>query len=137
MPFSARIFLVLGALNLAVAIALGAAGTHALKSHLATSDPVGWFGTAIEYHRFHAMGLLVVGLATERWPGNRGFVLAGWLLFAGIIFFCGNLYLRSLAGIHQLHALTPVGGASFILGWLAFSWGALKPRGARGSISSR
>jgi uncharacterized membrane protein YgdD (TMEM256/DUF423 family) len=43
-----------------------------------------------------------------------------------MVLFCGNLYLRSLAGIHALHAITSFGGAAFILGWLAFGVGALR-----------
>jgi uncharacterized membrane protein YgdD (TMEM256/DUF423 family) len=34
--------------------------------------------------------------------------------------------LRSIAGIHVFHAVTPMGGGAFILGWLMFALGVGK-----------
>lgn len=127
-PSYARLFLVLGALNLAATVALGAASTHGLKTYLAANDPAGWFQTALQYHQLHALGLVVVGLAAACLSASRWFALAGWLMLAGIVLFSGNLYLRSIAGIHDLHALIPVGGSAFILAWLAFACGAWSVR---------
>lgn len=121
----ARWFLVLGALNAALSVALGAAGAHALKAQLAANDAAGWFPLALQYHQLHALGLILAGLAVARFPRVRAFAWAGWLLLLGIVCFSGNLYLRSLAGIHGLHAVTPFGGFAFIAGWLAFAAGAL------------
>lgn len=128
----ARCFLVLGGLNLALAVALGAAGTHALKASLAANDPAGWFRTALDYHQLHALGLIAVGVALAQSPACRWFAWAGWLLLAGIALFSGNLYLRSIAGIHDLHAVTPFGGGAFILAWLNFAVGALTRDDGRG-----
>jgi uncharacterized membrane protein YgdD (TMEM256/DUF423 family) len=126
LPLHAKWFLTLGALNAALAVALGAAATHGLRALLAANDPAGWFATALEYHQRSAFGLMLIGLAAAVLPPSRWFAVAGWLLLAGIVLFCGNLYLRSLAGIHVLHAVTPFGGAAFILAWLAFAVGALR-----------
>lgn len=122
----ARWFLASGALLAAVAVALGAAASHALRPLLAANDPAGWFAVALEYHRWHAGGLIAVGLAAALFPASRWFTLAGWLLLAGIVLFSGSLYLRSLAGVHALHAVTPFGGAAFILGWLTAAVGGLR-----------
>lgn len=46
-------------------------------------------------------------------------------LVCGTLFFSGNLYLRSLADFHTLHAVTPFGGSAFILGWLALAIGVI------------
>lgn len=125
-PAHARWFLALGGFNAAFAVALGAAGMHALRAHLAQADPSGWFQVALQYHQFNAAGLILVGLAAARFPSVRWFAWAGWLLFAGIVLFSGNLYLRSLAGVHALHAATPFGGVAFIVAWLLFAIGALR-----------
>jgi uncharacterized membrane protein YgdD (TMEM256/DUF423 family) len=126
LPTLARWFLVLGALNMALTVGLGAAGMHSLKAHLAANDPGGWFQTALHYHQLHALGLLVLGLAVTRIPASRWFAWSGFLLLVGIVLFSGNLYLRSIAGIHVFHAVTPMGGGAFILGWLMFALGAGK-----------
>jgi uncharacterized membrane protein YgdD (TMEM256/DUF423 family) len=122
----ARLFLALGAIAAALAIALGAAASHALRAQLA-ADGGGLFAAALDYHQLHAFGLMLVGLAAARFP-SRWFVAAGWLLVAGLLLFSGNLYLRSLAGMHELRALTPWGGVAFIAGWLCVAIGALRAR---------
>lgn len=123
----ARAFLALGALAAALAVGLGAAASHGLRAHLAANDPAGWFATALDYHRWHALGLMLVGLAAARFP-SRGFVAAGWLLVAGLLLFSGNLYLRSVFGVHDFHVVTPWGGVAFIAGWLCAAVGALVAR---------
>jgi uncharacterized membrane protein YgdD (TMEM256/DUF423 family) len=127
LPTIDRWFLVLGALNMALTVGLGASGMHGLKTHLAANDPGGWFQTALHYHQLHALGLMVVGLAVTRIPASRWFAWSGLLLLIGIVLFSGNLYLRSIVGIHVFHAVTPMGGGAFILGWLVFAIGVLRP----------
>ena len=122
----AKWFLVLGGLNAAIAIALGAAGTHVLKAQLALGDSAGWFATALQYHQYHALGLVLVGIAATLFPTSRWFALAGWLMFSGILLFSGNLYLLSLAGIQATRAAIPVGGVAFIAAWLSFAIGGMR-----------
>ncbi|HZV55713.1 MAG TPA: DUF423 domain-containing protein [Rhodocyclaceae bacterium] len=119
----ARLFLVLGALSAAISVALGAAGAHALANLPELSQS--WFRTALQYQQFHALGLLVVGLVAGR-NASKWIVAAGWLMVLGTLLFCGNLYLRSLADFHALHAVTPFGGGAFILGWLALAVGGMR-----------
>lgn len=122
-----RAYLALGAINMALTVAMGAASRHGLQAYLATNDPGGWFQTALTYHQLHSIGLLVVGLTLARWTSSRWLALSGLALLLGMLLFSGNLYLRSLAGIHAFHALTPIGGMAFIMGWLCFAIGMLKP----------
>ncbi len=122
----AQWFLILGGVNAAIAVALGAAGMHALRAQLALNDPSGWFDLALQYHRYHALGLMVVGLAAMRFPSSRWFLWAGVCLLVGIALFCGGLYWLSLAGSNPLHALIPFGGLAFIAAWLLVSIGGVR-----------
>jgi uncharacterized membrane protein YgdD (TMEM256/DUF423 family) len=121
-----RVFFVVGALLAALAVAAGAFGAHALRSRL-TADMLGVFETGVRYHLIHALALLAVAWATARWPGTAGKV-AGWLFVTGILLFSGSLYALTLSGMRALGAITPFGGAAFIVGWLALAWAAWQGR---------
>lgn len=107
----------LGSLNLALAVALGAFGAHGLKARL-TAEQLAWWHTGCNYHFIHALGLLALGiLATSRpdltW--SRGI---GACLLAGILIFSGSLYVMALGAPRWFGAITPIGGLAFIAGWL-------------------
>lgn len=131
----AKCFLVLGGLNASLAVALGAAATHALSTQLAAEDSVRWFALGLQYHQYHALGLILVGLATALFSASRWFLWAGWLMFSGILLFSGDLYLLSLSDIQFTRPAIPFGGAAFIVAWLLFAVGAgtaLRQSPARG-----
>jgi uncharacterized membrane protein YgdD (TMEM256/DUF423 family) len=90
-----KVFLALGALLAAAAVGLGALGAHGLKTRFPSEMLVVW-QTAVNYHAWHALGLLAVGLAGFHFEGNSLYALA-------------------------LGIVTPVGGLAFILGWLALA----------------
>lgn len=101
---------------LALAVAAGAFGAHALKTHL-SSEMLQIWKTAVDYHFYHALGLLLIGVLTIAAPSLQ----VKWpaiLLFAGILLFSGSLYAMALSGIKVLGAITPIGGLSFIAGWI-------------------
>lgn len=115
-------FAFLGALFAATSVAAGAFGAHALKSIL---DPpmLAVYETAARYQMYHALGLFVVAwLARE--TDTPLAATAGWLFCIGILLFSGSLYIVALAGIKWLGALTPLGGVSFIAGWMCVAWTA-------------
>lgn len=120
-----KLFLAFGALSAAISVVLGAAGAHALANLPELSQS--WFRTALQYQQFHALGLLAIGLVA-RGNDSKWVVASGWLMVLGALLFSGNLYLRSLADFHALHAVTPFGGGAFILGWLALAIGAIRGR---------
>jgi uncharacterized membrane protein YgdD (TMEM256/DUF423 family) len=120
---SARLALVLAAALLFAAVGLGAFGAHALKAQLAPDMQAIW-QTAVQYHAWHALGLLAMGLFTMQRPDAPGASLAAWLFVAGIVLFSGSLYALALSGVRGLGAVTPFGGAAFLAGWLAFAWAA-------------
>lgn len=121
----ARLFLFLGAVFAALAVVLGAFGAHALKTRL-PANLLEVYHTAVQYHFWHALGLLAVGIALQQLPDAGWLRAAGWLLTVGVVLFCGSLYLLALTNVRWLGAVTPLGGTAFILGWLAFAIAILR-----------
>jgi uncharacterized membrane protein YgdD (TMEM256/DUF423 family) len=78
---------------------------------------------------YHALALLFVARAEVVWPGRLA-RLAGWLFVVGILFFSGTLYVLATTGIGWLGAITPIGGAAFLAGWVLLAlapWRGGKP----------
>jgi uncharacterized membrane protein YgdD (TMEM256/DUF423 family) len=125
MPGTAKLFLVLGCVAALLAVALGAFGAHGLKARIAPElMPV--YKTAVEYHFYHALGMILVGLAALHLPRSACLRGAGWSMLAGIVLFSGSLYLLSLTGFGWLGAITPLGGAAFLAAWVLFALAVVK-----------
>ena len=120
---TARLALTLAGALLALAVALGAFGAHALKARLSPEMSAAW-QTAVQYHAWHALGLAGAGLFLLQRPSAAGIALAGWLFVAGVVLFSGSLYAMALTGVRTLGAVTPLGGAAFVAGWIVFAWAA-------------
>lgn len=117
MPISAKVFLGLGSFAMLLAVAMGAFGAHALKKTL-TAELMAIYETAVHYHFYHALGLLVVGVLASRLPDTTLLRGSGILMAVGLLLFSGSLYALSLSGIRWLGAITPIGGIAFLLAWL-------------------
>jgi uncharacterized membrane protein YgdD (TMEM256/DUF423 family) len=107
-------------------VALGAFGAHGLKARL-SPDMLGVWHTAVQYHAWHALALLLVGFAGFHLEGNW-IRAAGWLLLAGIMLFSGSLYALALGAPKGLGIVTPLGGLALIAGWIAFGIGVIYAR---------
>ena len=115
MSSATKLFISLGAVNAMTAVILGAFGAHALKDKL-SSQALTTFQTGVEYHFYHSLGLVLVGLIIRQVP-LTGIKVTGWLMFTGIILFSGSLYLLAITGVRQLGMITPMGGLCFIVAW--------------------
>jgi uncharacterized membrane protein YgdD (TMEM256/DUF423 family) len=122
---AAKLFVSLGALAAALGVALGAFGAHALKARLSV-DMLAVWQTAVQYHLWHALGLVGIGLLAQHLPASVPVRVAGWLMLAGIVLFSGSLYVLALSGVRWLGAITPFGGACLIAGWLALAYAVLR-----------
>ena len=101
-----------------LAVALGAFGAHGLKELLARNQTAAIWEKAVFYHFIHAVMLYLLASRTP-------FASGPYLCFlAGILIFSGSLYVLAVTNIKVLGAITPIGGVSFIAGWL---WLAIKP----------
>ncbi len=105
-----------GAIMAALAVAFGAFGAHAVKD-MVSLERLGNWETAAQYHFYHAIALVLVGLVA-RDKNSSALKWSGILFFAGILFFSFSLYTLALTDITWLGAITPIGGVAFILGWL-------------------
>ena len=112
-------WLTTGALLASAAVGLGAFGAHGLKERV-PAELLAVFDTAARYHLIHALAIVAVAWAAERFPGAC-VTAAGWLFIGGILLFSGSLYLLVLTGARGLGAVTPLGGLAFIGGWIALA----------------
>ncbi len=114
----------------ALAVALGAFGAHALKE-MVDEKAIHTYQTGVLYHFFHVFALAITGLLARQNAVNW-FTRAGYLFIAGIILFSGSLYTitffkaASIESMNWIGAITPLGGVSFIAGWLCLFLGANK-----------
>lgn len=98
----------LAALSAALAVAAGAFGAHG-----ATGEAAQWLKTGGSYQLVHAVAVLAL-LPVARGPAI--------VLLIGAAIFAATLYAMALGAPHWLGAVTPVGGALLIAGWLWAAW---------------
>lgn len=112
-----KFFLIAGAIAMALAVLLGAFGAHGLKSKL-SQDMLEVYETGVQYHFYHAIGLLIVGFLAQYMPVSAMLEWSGWLMMFGILIFSGSLYLLATTGVRWIGAITPIGGLCFIAAWI-------------------
>ena len=114
----------------AISVILGAFGAHILKNRM-PADALEIFETAVKYQFYHVFALLVAGILALNFPGSF-ITWSGRLFIAGIILFCGSLYLLSYfktsenQQMNWLGAITPFGGLCFIAGWILMAVAIMK-----------
>jgi uncharacterized membrane protein YgdD (TMEM256/DUF423 family) len=119
---SSRWLICIGCICAGLGVAAGAFGAHMLKDTL-DQPMLAVYDTATRYQMYHAFGMVLSGFAV-RIGRDAGSAKAGWMFLAGIFLFSGSLYGVSLLGVRGLGAVTPVGGALFIVGWSLLAWRA-------------
>lgn len=101
------------ALSGAIAVIAGAFGAHGASGQAAE-----WLRTGAEYQMIHAVAALVA-IRSRVMPAAFAFVAGGAV-------FGFTLYAMALGAPRILGAVTPVGGALLIAGWLLFAWHAAR-----------
>src|SRR5689334_8053987 len=107
-----RTFIIVGAINGFLAVALGAFGAHGLKARL-SPGMLEVYKTGVQYHLAHALAMLLLAALSDRISVR----LPAWLFLVGIVLFSGSLYLLAISGVGILGAITPLGGLCFLAGW--------------------
>lgn len=121
----AKLFITLASLSGMFAVILGAFGAHALKSRF-DAYALGVWETAVQYHFYHALALLAVGVLALSQPQTTLLKSSGWLFLVGTLVFSGSLYILALTGTKWLGAVTPLGGLAFIGGWACLATASWK-----------
>jgi uncharacterized membrane protein YgdD (TMEM256/DUF423 family) len=121
----AKLFITLASLSGMLAVIFGAFGAHALRARL-DDYAMGVFETAVQYHFYHSLALLAVGIVALSQPQTVLLKSSGWLFLIGILVFSGSLYLLGITGVRWLGAVTPLGGLAFIGGWACLAASAWK-----------
>lgn len=111
-----KLFLLLGSCNAFLAVILGAFGAHGLKDKI-SPEMILVYQTGVQYQMFHALALILIALLCKHIKPSSILTWAGWLIFAGIVFFSGSLYVLSMSGLKALGMITPFGGVAFLMGW--------------------
>lgn len=115
-PVGTRIAVLVGAAG-ASAVLLGAFGAHALRGVLDARGSELWH-TAADYHAWHALALAVAA-GIGRGRSGRLAIIA---FVVGIVLFSGSLYALALGAPRWVGIITPLGGLTFVAGWLALGW---------------
>jgi uncharacterized membrane protein YgdD (TMEM256/DUF423 family) len=121
-----------GCMAAALAVVAGAFGAHALQD-LLEEKYIHTYQTAVTYHFFHALAVILTGML-HAVAHSKKIKIAYRLFIAGLILFSGSLYTMTLimAFAHLrftwLGAITPIGGLSFIAGWVVLGMAARKPQ---------
>lgn len=101
----------LAALSAAIAVGASAFGAHGASSPQAAE----WLRTGGLYQLIHAVAVLAVW---QRAPADG----ALWMLLGGSLLFAATLYAMALGAPRWFGAITPIGGALMIAGWLWLAW---------------
>jgi uncharacterized membrane protein YgdD (TMEM256/DUF423 family) len=120
-----KLFILIGAINAFLAVALGAFGAHGLEGKVEPKYLETW-KTGVTYQMFHATGLLIIGVLLGKLPASGLLSWSGWLMLIGIVLFSGSLYVLSVTKISVLGAITPLGGVSFLAAWVLLMIAAVK-----------
>ncbi len=119
-----NVWLLIAAINGALSVACGAFGAHGLENRL-DARALSVFETGARYHMYHAlaMGLAAFAIRGEAAGPARA---AAMFFLAGIVLFCGSLYLLALTGVRSLGIVAPFGGAAFLIGWITLAYAATR-----------
>ena len=109
-------WIITGAVLAGIAILFGAFGAHILKNKI-TADYLTGFDTGVKYHFYHSLGLIIIGILAFHFP-SEPLNMPSIFFVVGICLFSGSLYVLSITGLKWVGAITPLGGLSFIIGWI-------------------
>lgn len=115
LPDRHRLLSAIAGLCGAAGVGIAAAASHSGDTNL---------GIVSNFLLFHAPVLLILSFL----KANRIATLAAYGLILGLLLFCGDLAMRSLAGHSLFPMAAPIGGGTLILAWLLVAGSAFTGR---------
>jgi uncharacterized membrane protein YgdD (TMEM256/DUF423 family) len=107
-----KIWIITGGIMGLLGVALGAFGAHILDSKL-SPEMISIYNKGILYHLIHSAVILSIAFY-----GYEKFYKCALFFTIGIVLFSFSLYLYSATQIITFALITPVGGLSFLIGWI-------------------
>ncbi|HTP78572.1 MAG TPA: DUF423 domain-containing protein [Rhizomicrobium sp.] len=117
-------WLLVAAINGALAVAAGAFGAHGLQGRI-DAHALQIFETGARYHMYHALAIGLAAFSIRDAAATPATAAAGFFL-AGILLFSGSLYLLALTGVRLIGIVTPFGGVCFLVGWICLAFAATR-----------
>lgn len=111
-----KLALVLSAVFMFLAVALGAFGAHGLEGKVSERALETW-KTGVTYQFYHALALLGLASLHSRFASLN----PKWsyrFFTIGILLFSFNCYLYTVTGVKTFALIVPLGGLSFLAGWI-------------------
>ena len=119
-------YLVIALLSMALAIAFGALGAHALKKIFEETVLDAW-KTAVFYQIVHSLGIMIIIVIARVYGINEINTVLN-LMVIGFVAFSFSIYILSFNSIWNIDILgkifgpvTPIGGLLMISAWVLFS----------------
>jgi len=112
-----KTIVICGVLLMLLAVILGAFGAHALSDLLERNDRLETFSTASQYHFYHALGLLIIGILMQSFESLKYKRMIFIFMLSGTVIFCGALYILAIFNITWLGAIAPIGALLMLLSW--------------------
>ncbi len=122
-----KICLIIGSIQAALSVALGAFGAHSFHDYLLKENHLTTFETAAKYQMYGGLALILLGLWQNQ-MSNKIIRRASRLIIVGSVIFPLSLYLICLTGIKVFGAIAPIGGLSYIIGFCLMAYAAYQSK---------
>ena len=110
-----------------LSVVIGAFAAHILEAVL-TAKRMETLETAVQYQILHTLALLGLMGIDDKFLAMRWKKYAAGFFLLGMVLFCGSLYLLIATNISQLAMITPLGGLSFMIGWIMLLLAAVREK---------
>ena len=121
---TSRFMLIFSAISGFIFVSLGAFGAHVLSRSIGATE-MAWIHTGLEYQAFHTLAIFGLAVAMQR-RISIWFYWSSVFMALGTVLFSGSLYCLALSHLRLWVFVTPVGGVSFLAGWVLMLIGAIR-----------